>query len=229
MFEALQFIERSIEIDPHYGQALSWAAICHMRLVIDGWTEHPEKTRDKALDFARRALEVAQNDPATLANAVHVLTTFDEDIGTMTALIDRALAFNPSFARGWYVSGMIRNFSGDHDLAIEHLETSLRLSPREPVGSLLVNIGMAHFFKRRFSQAVPKLLLAIQESPGHPTAYRVLASCYAHMDQLDDAHAVVAKLRAITGRVVADDTRLRLPEDRELYLSGLRLAAGGTV
>ena len=49
----------------------------------------------------------------------------------MIGLVDRALALNPSFARGWYVSGFLRLWAGQPDLAIEHVETSLRLSPRE--------------------------------------------------------------------------------------------------
>jgi hypothetical protein len=36
----------------------------------------------------------------------------------------------------------------------------------------------------------------------------------------------VAKLRAITPVVVPSNVPFRKPEDRELYLSGLRLAAG---
>ena len=52
----------------------------------------------------------------------------------MIGLVDRALALNPSYARGWYLSGILRIFAGQPDLAIEHLETSLRLSPRERMG-----------------------------------------------------------------------------------------------
>jgi TolB-like protein len=42
VFAALGLLEQAIAIDPNYGPALSWAAICHMRLVNDGWTEAPE-------------------------------------------------------------------------------------------------------------------------------------------------------------------------------------------
>jgi Flp pilus assembly protein TadD len=47
-------------------------------------------------------------------------------------------------------------------------------------------LGAAHFLAGRFEEAVPKLLLAIQQDPGHPSAYRWLAACYAHMDRLAD-------------------------------------------
>jgi len=224
--EALGLFEQAIAIDPDYGPALSWAAICHMRLVIDGWAQEPEINRRKGIDLARQALQVAQNDPGTLVNAAYALANFDEDFGAMVGLVDRGLALNPSFARGWYLSGVLRSFAGQHDLAVEHVETSLRLSPRERMGQPLSAIGQAYFFKRRFDEAASNLILAIQDDPGFPVAYRHLAACYAHMGRLDEARAIVTQLRAITPQVVPSVLPWRNPEHRELFLSGLRLALG---
>ena len=85
-------------------------------------------------------------------------------------------------------------------------------------------IGTAHFFNRRFDEAVPKLLLAIQDDPGYPSPYRFLAACYAHMGRLDEARAIVARLRGITGDPATTASWFRNAEQRELLLSGLRLA-----
>jgi TolB-like protein/class 3 adenylate cyclase len=224
--EALRLLDRAIAIDRHYGPALSWAAFCHMRFVVDGWAEAPETSRRRSVDLARQAFHVAQNDPNILVNAAYVLAYFAEDIGAMIGLVYRALALNPSFARGWYLSGVLRLWAGEADLAIEHVETSLRLSPRERVGTPLSVIGRAYFFKRRFDEAAAKLLLALHDNPGVPTSYRFLAACYAHIGRLDEARAIVARLRAITSLLVPSDPPYRNPEHRELYLSGLRLAAG---
>jgi adenylate cyclase len=225
IFEALALLEQAISIDRHYGPALSWAAFCHGRLVIDGWSEEPETNRRKAVDLARQALEVTENDPGILANAALVLSRFGEDDSAMIGLVDRALALNPSFARGWYVSGVLRGWAGQPDLAIEHLETALRLSPRERIGMPVCVMGQAYFFKRQFDEAASKLLLSIQDHPGFPPAYRFLAACYAHMGRLDEARAIVARLRAMTPQVVPSDLPSGNPEYRELFLSGLRLAA----
>jgi hypothetical protein len=46
------------------------------------------------------------------------------------------------------------------------------------------------------------------------------------MGRLDDAREIVARLRAIAPAVMHDAGYLRNPEHRELFLSGLRLAAG---
>jgi adenylate cyclase len=224
IFAALELLEQAIAIDPHYGPALSWAAMGHRMLVMNGWAATPQTTRHKANDLAQQALLAGQNDPGTLVYAALVLAHFGEDIGAMIGLVDRALALNPSFARGWYVSGVLRTYAGDHDLAIEHIETSLRLSPRERVGTSLSAIGFAHFFKRQFEEVAAKLHLAIQDDPGFPPSYRFLAACYAHMGRLDEASAIVAQLRAITPQVAPSVLPYRNPEDRELFLSGLRLA-----
>jgi len=224
--EALSLLEQAIAIDRHYGPALSWAAICYVLLVRDGWTEDPETTRPKASDLARQALQVGENDPGILANAAWVLARFGEDIGAMIGLVDRALALNPSFAHGWYLSGVLRLWAGQPDLAIEHVEISLRLSPRELMGTPLQVMGAAYLFKRRFDEAAAKLLLSIQDHAHFPHSYRLLAACYAQMGRLDEARAIVAKLRTITALVVPSDLPYRNPEHRELLVSGLRLAAG---
>jgi adenylate cyclase len=120
----------------------------------------------------------------------------------------------------------VRLWAGEPDLAIAHVETSLRLSPRERTGTSRSRIGEAQFFQRRFDEAASTLALSIEENPGAPVAYRFLAACYAHMSRLDEAHAIVARLRAITAVVVPSALPYRNPEQRELLLSGLRLAAG---
>jgi adenylate cyclase len=224
--EALCLLEQAIARDPYYGPALAWAAICCLRLLLHDHSEDPAAARLKGADFARRALEVAGDDPGILANAAFALASFGEDIGAMMGLVDRALALNPNYARGWSISGNLRLWAGQPDIAIEHVEVALRLSPRSRTGSSTFVIGAAHFYSRRFEQAVPKLLLAIQDDPGQPPPYRALAACYAHMGRLDDARQIVDRLRAITPVVIPGVSLLRNPEHRELLLSGLRLAAG---
>jgi len=224
--DALRLLEQAIARDSRYGPALAWAAACCQRLVYDNRSEDPAADRRKGADFARRALEVAGEDPAVLTNAAVALAGFGQDIDVMIALVDRALALNPNFARGWHISGVLRLWAGQPDLAIERAEAALRLSPRARIGTSLLIIGSAHFFRRRFDEAVWKLRLATQEDPSFPEPCRFLAACYAHMGRLDDARETVTRLRAISAVVMPDATVLRNAEHRELYLSGLRLAAG---
>ena len=224
--EALHVLEQAIEHDPRYGPALAWAAVCCQRLCVDGSSADPEVDRRKGADFARRALQVVGDDPGTLANAALALAFFGEDIGAMMALVNRALTLNPSFARGWYISAILRFWAGQPDLAIESAEASLRLSPRGRFGMVFHIIGASLLFSRRFDEALPRLLLATHDDPNFPQPHRFLAACYALMGRLDEAREVIARLRSITPVVVAGAAAFRNPEHRELFLSGLRLATG---
>jgi len=224
MSQALSLMEQAIACDQCYGLALAWGAYCCMGVVHGNVSEQPAADRLKGIDFARRALEVANDDPGILANAACVLAYFGEDIDAMIALVDRALALNPNFARGWYTNSALQLWAGRPAAAINHSETSMRLSPRAPMGPALCIIGGAHFFARRFNRAVPTLLRSAQEDSSYHQPYRYLAACYAHTGRLNDARETIVRLRAISSVVIPDMGYLRKPEHRELYLSGLRLA-----
>ena len=220
--EALRLLERAIERDPQYGPALALAAVCCQRVCLDGLSANPEMHRRRGPDFARRALQVAGDDPGTLANAALALSYFGEDVGAMIALVDRALALNPSFARGWYIRGILGNMAGQPDLAIESLEASMRLSPRGRFGQVFSALGVALFFARRFNDALPKLLLAIQDDPDFPQPHRFLAACYAHMGRLDEARAIVASNSNRGGSHPVSPTARRRPDRKSSRSSGLR-------
>jgi tetratricopeptide (TPR) repeat protein len=224
--EALRLLERAVARDPNYGPALAWGAACCMRLIGEGSSKNPAVDRGKGIEFARLALKVAGDDPGTIANAALALAATGEDIGTMTALVDRALALNPSFARGYYISGMLRLWAGEADAAIERAGVARRLSPRARICNVHSLIGAAHFVSGRFDQAASELQLAMQDAPDTPYAYRLLAACYAHMGHLAESREVISRLRAITPLVVPTVNQWRRPEHRELLLSGLRLALG---
>jgi adenylate cyclase len=222
---ALDLLGQAIERDPHYGPSLALTAQCHQNLHVNGWTNDPELNRSQAINLAHRALRVAPQNPGVLGHTAYALAYFGEDIGAAIELVDRALKLNPSFARGWVISGWLRLWAGQPDLAVGHLETSLRLSPHARRAGTLMAIGVAYFFSRRLDEAREMLLRSLQDHPGWAPTYRFLAACYAHMGQLDEAGEVVKRLRGVTSQVVPTASHWRKPEDREFYLQGLRVAA----
>jgi tetratricopeptide (TPR) repeat protein len=186
-----------VRYDPRYGPALGLAAQCCQHLVANFNAPDRDVLRSKGIDFGRRAVEVAGDDPGILADAAMALAVLGEDLDAMIALVDRALAFNPSYARGWLISGFMRLWAGQTDHAIEHGQLALRLSPRAQAGDKTFLIGTALFFGRHFEEAVPRLWVAIEAMPAYPNPYRYLAACYAHMGLLEEAHATIMRLRAI--------------------------------
>jgi adenylate cyclase len=224
--DALSLLEQAIERDLRYGPALAWAAYCCMRLHTDGRADEPETHRRKSVEFARRALAAHGDDPTVLADAAFALGILGENIDAMIGLVDRALALNPSYARGWHLSGTLRACSGELDMSIEHCETALRLSPRLRVGApTLAVIGQARLCARRFAEAEARLLLAIQQDPYWTYSHAYLAACYAHMGRLAEAREALSRWQALAPQF-SDWSFLRVPEHRKLLEDGLRLAAG---
>ena len=161
-----------------------------------------------------------------LSQVARVLGYFGEDLPAAIALMDRAIELNPSFALGWQWSGWLRLWAGQPDVGIGHFETSMRLNPLDGRADPYLGIGMGHLFARRFEDAAASLLLSLQEGPSWVPTYRFLASCYAHLGRLDEAHETVRRLRILTTEVVPSATHWRNLQHCELFLSGLRMAAG---
>ena len=224
--EALDLLNQAIQRDARYAPALALAGSCRSSLDVAGWINDAGANRDEALRLTRRALAAARDDPVVLAYGAYVLAYFGEDIVAANALIDRALELNPSFAVGWWRSGWLRLWAGQPDLAIKQFETGLRLSPRVRMHDPFLGIGVGHFFARRYHEAREMLLRSMQENPNWVPSYRFLASCYAQMGRLGEAREIIERLRTLTDVVVPHATHWRNAEHRELYLEGLRLAAG---
>jgi adenylate cyclase len=131
------------------------------------------------------------------------LAYLGEDIGAIIPLVDRALSLAPSFARGWHASVVIRLIPGAPDMAIEHVENSLLLSPRARVYCGMAMIGAAHFASGRFEEAIRTMHVAIQEDPNYAPPYRNLEAAYANLGRLGEGRETMGRLSPIVPSIGA--------------------------
>ena len=82
------------------------------------------------------------------------------------AFVERALRLNPNLASTWVLSGLLRNFTGEPDLAIEHLARAMRLSPLVPtLYHMQAGTGLAHLFAGRIDDACNWAEKALRQEP----------------------------------------------------------------
>ena len=227
LHRALDLLRQALEFDPYYGPALVLAAQCRQNLHQNGWSEHLEGEHQQSVELARRAIRASGDDPYVLGEAAFVIGYFEHEIDPAVVLIDRSLELNPSSAVCWYRSGWLRLWAGQIDLGIGHFENSLRLNPLRPAPASF-GIAVGHFFSGRLESAAMMMRLSLQENPTWPPCYRFLASCCAHLGRLDEARAIIERLRDITPSVIPRTEHWRVLKQREFFLEGLRLAAGET-
>ncbi len=221
---SLDLIRQAVALDPTYAPALADMAFCLQILDINGWVNDRRSNRERAVDFARLALRFS-GDAEQVATAAHVLAYFGEDFGASLRLTDQATERNPYFAKGWFSHGMSRLYAGRLDEAVASFETSTRLNPRDRVQRRnIAGIAIAHFFCRRFDEAIPRLRTIVQEFPQWATPYCVLAASYVHLGHDYEAKAVAARLKAIDPSLVPTVAQFQTVRHRELLAPGLKLA-----
>ena len=228
MFEALNLLERALALDPRYAQALSVAGYAHSQIFVSRWAEDLAHHRCLALDYASRAIQLAADDADVLSWIATIYLALDEDAAMSTTLIDRSLALNPGSSLAWMMSGWLRAAAGDADVAVAHMETSMRLNPSSSDrGHQLSGIALARFDQRRFGDAVRLLTEAIQLQPAVSFNLALLTACYGHLQQTQAAEAAITRYRQVSSIDMRERLSLfRNPAHRKLFRDGIDLAEG---
>ena len=226
--EALGLLEQAMALDPSYALPKALAAWCHGQRVPFLWTNHPEEERSAALRLAKEAARLDSDDPLVLtilASAHAVGREFTEAV----PLIDRAVQLDPNSAWAWHHSGWIRNFLNQPDLAIEHFQRSIRISPLDPYNfDAAIGIGIAHFHAERFAEAASWVRQGIAEKPSATWAWRIVAAAFANLGRLDEAREALACLvQAHPGITIAAIKQASMPPSpsfQHALFDGLRAA-----
>ena len=226
---ALELLNRSILLDPDFGLALARAAHCHRLIYNYGWSADPEADRERCLELARRALQVAGDDAEVVTNVSYIVMVVEGDDKTALALIDRAIELNPGHARMFYWSGRMRLITGDTARAIEHLQQSMRLDPIGPMhNEQIFSIGLACFSQGRFEEALSHFR-ASGLYPKSSFSSAFMAACLAQLGRTDEAKVALERYHARSPQPIEElgRTWLHEPMQLELFLGGIKSAASG--
>ena len=226
--EALGLLERAVEQDPNYALAKARAAGCYSWLANNGWTKDEASETARAVQLARAAIAQDMDDAEVLAPAAMALVRFTGDLTEAHLLMARALSLNSNFAEAWAFSAFLHIFSGTTDVAVEHFERALRISPLGPLRYLFLGgLGIAHFVDQRLETAVGHLTQATKEHRYYLSNFRFLASALAHLGRLEEARRIVQYTLAVSPAATLRGIARRLryqPEHAAFYLDGLRKA-----
>jgi adenylate cyclase len=225
LLAALELLKKAIDLDPGFGPALATAA--KINAVLSLLTGERAAHRENGLSLIQRALQVAGDDPAVIGAVAEAGAILGRDTAASAATIDRALALNPGSALLWSISGRLRVIMGELDVAVQHIETGLRLDPLSSSRfEQLADLGCARLLQKRFDEALVLFQQSIELRPAFPPCRAWLASALGHLGRIGEAREALERFQAFGVGTLEQfaDRRFRTPAGRTLFLDGIAAA-----
>ncbi|MGH6702160.1 MAG: tetratricopeptide repeat protein, partial [Bradyrhizobium sp.] len=193
--EAIGLAHRALELDPQFGLVAALAGGCHMQNVLFGYAVDPQFERKEAVRLFRLALSLDDSDPEILAWAAIVSAFMVSDCESSVEMADRAVALNPNSLLAWGSRGHVYRIAGLLEEALRSFECAIRTSPVDPRLHLtLVGMAQALIELRRFDEAIVAGKKALRQNPSFSSAYRCLASAFAHLGRDAEAREAATRL-----------------------------------
>jgi adenylate cyclase len=225
--EATRLIDKALLLDPGYPLALSLAAWCRGQRIVYNWSKNLQEDKRETLRQAQAAAAIAHDDPfiLTVLGAALTITREYQRAGSM---LERSLALDPNSAWAWNRSGWLHNYQHDPEVAIQHFERSLHLSPYDPMAfNCDMGIGCAHFIAKRYDQAVQWQEKGLMAKPSAAWIHRTLAPAYALAGDVDRGRDSVGELVKNYPGITISDIIAAMAFSKEAmsrFAEGLRLA-----
>jgi TolB-like protein/class 3 adenylate cyclase/Tfp pilus assembly protein PilF len=226
--EARRLFEAALSLDPGLSLACSALVDAYYYEVVLGLADSVAENRDKALQAARRAVELDPDDAAAhcamgkarIVRREHALAVPD---------LQLAIDLNPSSAWAHYGLGAAAVFSGHAEEAIRHLERAIRLSPRDQhMGSFMVRLAEAYLVKRDYPDAVQWARKALQQQGFQWSRYAALLAGLGFLGEREEARRVLDECLAqrpnFSVSLVRDGHLYTDAAALDHYLEGLRHA-----
>jgi adenylate cyclase len=207
--QAKAMYRRAIEIDPNFAAPHAGLSLAAISEYVSDWAADAEEALDEAERWARRALELDDQEPVSHMALGNVMLWRRNHDGAL-AEFGRMIALDPNFAQ-----------------ALEAFAIAKRLDPHSP-SIVLHFVAQANFSLGRYEAAAEHLLERIARTPATDSSRMLLAACYGHRGRADEARAAWAELMKINpGFSLAQRERVlpyKQPRDFQRIADGLAKA-----
>jgi adenylate cyclase len=190
--QAKAMYRQAIKIDGNFPAPHAGLALAGISDYSSGWAADPAQELDEAETWARRALELNDQDPVGHMALGNVLLWRRNHEGAL-AEFRRMIELDPNFAQGHTATGMGLMYAGRSADALQLIATAMRLDPHYPP-VVLHFLAQANFSLGQYEIAAQLLRDRIARNPATESSRMLLASCYGHLGRLDDARSTWAEI-----------------------------------
>jgi len=212
---ALSLLDAAIALDPDYAEAHGLSAWCRQQRFL--WGGRKQEDRDAALRHAEAVAAARSDDGQTLALAAFAKGALARDFEAAFAMLDRALALNPSCAMAHNISAVLNMVVNRPDRGRDHAERSLRLSPFDPLRYLSeIVIASANLVAGQTETALADARRGLEVNPAFPPGLTVLTLALVRLGRIEEARLTMRRLLELS-----PDTSLATLSERLLFFDTL--------
>jgi TolB-like protein/cytochrome c-type biogenesis protein CcmH/NrfG len=224
---AQALLEKAINIDPNYGQALGVLATSHTFSAHMGW-EDMAVSAPIAERAAMAAIRSDSEDPWA-HHALGCVNLFTRHFDDSLAEFDLALRLNPNFSLAQGFFGLALAYCGRWQEADQAARRAIRLSPRDPFSAVYYGIAAyAQVVGRNYDEAMRLSREGIRQRSDFVGAHRVLAASAGMVGHSEVATAALGELRRAQPNIslawIAKEMPIEQEVEMQYYLEGFRRA-----
>jgi len=224
---AVDLLQRAIERDSSYVEAMGELAIAHNLDYLNRWSQEADRALEESQRLCDRIVELAPNHAAghfvaaLTAVLAHDLVRFRKEAAIVVAL-------NPDALIASDMQGHLGLVNETPLEAVPHFERCMRLDPS--LGRTLICLqflGRAYFYAGRYETAAALFRERIVLMPETDASRGYLASALGHLGKISEARQVWAELMAINPQYGLAEWLRRTavrPRQIEMVLDGARKA-----
>jgi adenylate cyclase len=207
--QARALYRRAIEIDPNFAAPHAGLALASVTDYVSDWAPDAAQALDEAERWARRAVELSDQEPVSHMALGGVLL-WRRDYDGALAECRRMIALDPNFAKGYSTAGMVMLYASQPEKATEKIGISMRLDPHySPM--VLHFLAQAYFGLGQYETAANHLLARIARTPATDSSRMLLAACYGHLGRLEEARLTWAELLKVNPQFLLSQRARVLP------------------
>ena len=194
--QAMGCFERVLEARPGHAPALSGMAASYFLLAHYGGLP-PAEGFEECKRLSHAALEL---DPGLHEARLHLAATnffHDWDFALAERRVREALDGNSNLEMAWLVLANLEQVKGRPESAQNCIDRALEIDPLNP--GLLMNAGDHFILQRRYAEAIPVLLKAVEIEPAFRPAWLRLSLAHAFGGAPEPARQCLDRARELQG------------------------------
>ncbi|WP_372656856.1 adenylate/guanylate cyclase domain-containing protein [Hydrogenophaga sp.] len=193
-----QLLEAVIERHNRVAAPRAWLAKWYIMQVVQGQSDNPAKTFQRAIDGADRALDLEPQSSLALAIKGHALCHQGKDVDASHRALQEATQANPNDPMAWLYSSVWSTLWGKAEDSVGEAETALHLSPLDPQKYYFeMMLATSYAASQQWGRAADLCSSSLLKNRYHLPTIRCLMVCLYEQGLTADAQRVFQTLMTL--------------------------------